>query len=278
MFDSSEIHLLFGQPVDGVLTFHRVSEDGRVLQSPDPPVLEKEIGLIAVVLVLHPGGVTIQPGIQPAGQIVVVPDGGVIADADATAVDHHGFGHDDSAVGNFIEFAGYNMRGGINIPGSSPLFPGSFIHSLRQAVARPQKGRSCRQAGHAGAEIGADRLILIHPGDEGIVVARTTPGEELKILPLRTPVRNLRSVRNPVGIVVEIEEQRRSHLFQIAGTLDGSGPIPRLVQRRQQHRRQNCDDRYFIDLRKYFFYVCLCQWRIGKGLMIPIDTMYNNIG
>ena len=27
-----------------------------------------------------------------------------------------------------------------------------------------------------------------------------------------------------------------------------------------------------------FFYVCLCQWRIGKGLMIPIDTMYNNIG
>lgn len=67
-------------------------------------------------------------------------------------------------------------------------------------------------------------------------------------------------------------------LLLIGDTVDLSPPGAYFVQGRQQESRQNRDDRYFIDLRKYFFYVCLCQWRIGKGLMIPIDTMYNNIG
>ena len=79
-------------------------------------------------------------------------------------------------------------------------------------------------------------------------------------------------------VIVRIEDAGAAGLFELIQTGGGLRPLPRFVERRQQHGRQNGDDRYFIDFRKYFFYVCLCQWRIGKDLMIPIDTMYNNIG
>ena len=81
-----------------------------------------------------------------------------------------------------------------------------------------------------------------------------------------------------VAVVGGVLQHRKPLLLEIVFAGGGAGRLPHLIECGQQHGSENCDDRYFIDFRKYFFYVCLCQWRIGKGLMIPIDTMYNNIG
>ena len=81
-----------------------------------------------------------------------------------------------------------------------------------------------------------------------------------------------------IAEIARVGDDRSPDLLDVADAERLPAPLPRLVQGRQQHRRQNRDDCNFVDLRKYFFYVCLCQWRIGKGLMILIDTMCNNIG
>ena len=49
--------------------------------------------------------------------------------------------------------------------------------------------------------------------------------------------------RKPVLVAVGVELNLQPELPEIVLTAGGPGPFPRLVQRRQQHRGQNCDDR-----------------------------------
>ena len=87
-----------------------------------------------------------------------------------------------------------------------------------------------------------------------------------------TSVKESVRLREKPFVVIRIGNEKIADLPHVRHAADVSGLVSRLAERRKQKRRENGDDRYFIDLRKYFFYVCLCQWRIGKGLMIPIDT------
>ena len=45
--------------------------------------------------------------------------------------------------------------------------------------------------------------------------------------------------------VVDVEYLRRDTLFEIARTFDAFGSFPSLIQRGQQHARQNRDDRNY---------------------------------
>ena len=56
-------------------------------------------------------------------------------------------------------------------------------------------------------------------------------------------VRNLRAVRQEVPVVLYVQPDRLSVLLQVADAVDRMRPAARFVQRRQQHRGQDGDDR-----------------------------------
>ena len=130
----------------------------------------------------------------------------------------------------------------------------------------------------------AGHVVVVFDGDRGIRPGGTFPGtpEHVEEERIQSPHRAEGTVfgtdRNAEAVTgVGIHRIGCSQLLDVSGTFDGVGGIPRPVQRRQQHRRQNRDDRNFIYLRKQFFYVNLCQRWIEEGLMTPLGIMYNNI-
>ena len=63
-----------------------------------------------------------------------------------------------------------------------------------------------------------------------------------------------------IGIVRAVHRRRQPELLQIADTLLRPRTLPRLIQRRQQHRGQYRDDHYSIDIKlmsigKYATYI-----------------------
>ena len=51
--------------------------------------------------------------------------------------------------------------------------------------------------------------------------------------------------RHDAVVVALIEHERLSALLQVGEAVAGARLVPRFIQRRKQHRRQNRDDRYY---------------------------------
>lgn len=111
-------------------------------------------------------------------------------------------------------------------------------------VMHPADPRAVSQTGVVGGGTAERRphLCSIHIPP----VRRRRPGHigiEHR-LPLSAARRDVAApAGNPAAVVVDVHGHRHHDLLQVVGAGDASGPLPRILQRGQQHRRKNRDDR-----------------------------------
>ncbi len=123
------------------------------------------------------------------------------------------------------------------------------------AAAPPRAGRIIPLLGNLHIVIGGFPLIVPENSDRrqrvqiGALRGRTLkqlPVVQIAVLHVKIPEQTviLRKIvsRNPVGTVAGIQEHSGNHLFLAGEAFTLARSFPRLVQRRQQHRRQNSDD------------------------------------
>ena len=112
--------------------------------------------------------------------------------------------------------------------------------------------------------LGAEELAVLSPAERGLhdhpLGERRLHGgvEERREIPV-------------IGIAVHGKSQ--SDRFQTRKALDLMRFRPGLIQGGQQHRRQNRDDRNYIDLKKLIPYVNLWQNCIYKAFLSPVNTL-----
>ena len=106
--------------------------------------------------------------------------------------------------------------------------PGGVEHLICGA---PQRGQT-------------DSDTLAGPDDFGMRIQQVHPGAIRSVT--ITGSRIMQHICALIGIQIKID--RVAEGFQIAHTSDSTGFFPGLVQRRQQHPRQDRDDRYMITL------------------------------